>query len=179
MRVYAWDEVCGFRFTRAAWGELSNSRPLSVPIPAGPWTFATAEHLYQAAKFAARPDLQERIALAPTAKEAKALGGTGGGGIDPDWDRMRIDVMRWVLRRKRETDREEIDRVLAATGERPIVEVSTRDAYRGARPIGDRYEGRNALGRLWMELRRQLRDDNPRSRSSAWIDHIRVGRLAG
>ena len=174
MRVYARDKVCGFRFTRAAWGELSNFRPLPTPIPAGPWIFATAEHLYQAAKFAARPNLQERIALVPTAKEAKALGGTGGGGIDPDWDRIRIDVMRWGLRRKRETDR-----VLAATGDRPTVEVSTRDAFWGARPVGDRYEGRNALGRLWMELRRQLREDDPQSRSSAWIDRIRIGRLAG
>ena len=179
MRVYARDEVCGFRFTRAAWGELSNFRPLSTPIPAGPWTFATAEHLYQAAKFAVRPDLQERIAMAPTAKEAKAIGGTGGASIDPGWDRMRIDVMRWVLRRKRETDRDEIDRVLAATGERPIVEVSTRDTFWGARPAGDRYEGRNALGRLWMELRRQLRENDPQSRSSAWTGHIHVGRLAG
>ena len=83
MRVYARDEVCGFRFTRAAWGELSNFRPLSTPIPAGPWTFATSEHLYQAAKFAARPDLQERIAVAPTAKEAKAIGGTGARASTP------------------------------------------------------------------------------------------------
>ena len=172
MRVYARDEVCGFRFTRAAWGELSNFRPLSTPIPAGPWTFSTAEHLYQAAKFAARPDLQGRIAMTATAKEA--IGGTGGASIDPGWDRMRIDAMRWVLRRKRE-----IDRILAATGERPIVEVSTRDAFWGARPAGDRYEGRNALGRLWMELRRQLRENDPRSRSSAWIGRIRVGRFAG
>ena len=87
--------------------------------------------------------------------------------------------MRWVPRRKRETNREEIDRVLAATGERPIVEVSTRDTFWRARPAGDHYEGRNALGRLWMELRRQLREDDPQSRSSAWIDRIRVGRLAG
>ena len=99
--------------------------------------------------------------------------------MDPDWNRMRIDAMRWVLLRKRETNRDEIDRVLAAIGERPIVEVSTRDAYWGARSAGDRYEGRNALGRLWMELRRQLRENDPQSRSSAWIDRIRVGRLAG
>ena len=179
MRVYAQDEVCGFRFMRAAWGQLSNFQPLSIPIPAGSWTFATSEHLYQAAKFAARPDLQERIAKAPTAKEAKAIGGTRSGGINPGWHRMRIDVMRWVLRRKRETNRDEIDRVLAATGDRPIVEVSTRDAFWGARPIGERYEGRNALGRLWMELRRQLREDDPQSRAGAWIDRIRVGCLAG
>ena len=78
--------------------------------------------------------------------------------------------MRWVLRRKRETDRDEIDRVLTATGERPIVEVSTRDTFWGARPAGDRYEGRNALGRLWMELRRQLRENDPQPRPTPGSD---------
>ena len=39
MRIYAKDEVCGFRFTRAAWVERSNFQPLAVPIAAGPWTF--------------------------------------------------------------------------------------------------------------------------------------------
>ena len=99
MRVHARDEVCGFRFTRAAWGELSNFRPLSTPIPAGPWTFATAEHLYQAAKFAARPDLQERIAMAATAKEAKVIGGTGGASIDPGWGRIATGVSAGPRRR--------------------------------------------------------------------------------
>ena len=46
MRIYARDQVCGFRFTRQAWGELSNFQPLAVPIAAGPWTFATSEHAY-------------------------------------------------------------------------------------------------------------------------------------
>ena len=48
MRIYNRDEVCPFRFTRAAWGEFSNFAPLAAPIAAGPWTFATSEHLYQA-----------------------------------------------------------------------------------------------------------------------------------
>ena len=69
--------------------------------------------------------------------------------------------------------------VLAATGDRHIVEVSTRDPWWGARPVAERYEGKNVLGRLWMELRQQLRDGDPRARSGAWLDHIRVGRLAG
>ena len=45
------------------------------------------------------------------------------------------DVMRWVLRMKREANRTQIDAVLAATCERPIVEVSTRDPWWGARPV--------------------------------------------
>ena len=36
-----------------------------------------------------------------------------------------------------------------------------------ARPGSDRYEGRNVLGRLWMELRQQLRDGDPAGRSGA------------
>ena len=178
MRIYASDQVCGFRFTRQAWGELSNFQPLTVPIAAGPWTFRTSEAIYQAGKFAARPDVQQRIADAPTPREAAAIGRTPGLGIDPGWNAQRVDVMRWVLRCKREANPAEIDAVLAATRERPIVEVSTRDPWWGARPVADRYERRNVLGRLWMELRRQLCDGHPAARSGTWAGRIRVGRLA-
>ena len=36
MRIYARDQVCGFRLARAAWGAFSNFQPLAVPIAAGP-----------------------------------------------------------------------------------------------------------------------------------------------
>ena len=141
MRIYARTEVCGFRFANAAWAELSNFYPLAVPIAAGPWTFSTSEAAYQAAKFAAHPDVQRRIAETPTPREAAAIGRTPGLGIDPDWNAQRVDVMRWVLREKREANRVAIDAVLAATGERPIVEVSTRDPWWGARPVADSLRG--------------------------------------
>ena len=179
MRIYTRDQACGFRLSRAEWGAFSNFQPLAVPIAAGPWTFATSEHAYQACKFPARPNIQQRIAEAPTAREAAAIGRTPGLGLDPGWNAQRVDVMRWVLRLKREANQAEIDAVLAATGDRPIVAVSTRDPWWGAQPVADRYEGRNALGRLWMELRQQLRDHDPAARSGAWLDRTRVGRLAG
>ena len=87
--------------------------------------------------------------------------------------------MRWVLRMKREANATGIDAVLAATGERPIVEVSTRDAWWGARPVADRYEGRNVLGRLWMELRQHIRVGDSDAGAGAWTGRIRVGCLAG
>ena len=87
--------------------------------------------------------------------------------------------MRWVPRMKREANAAEIDAVLAETADRPIVEVSSRDPWWGARPIADRYEGHNVLGRLWMELRQQLLEADPASRSGAWTGRIRVGRLGG
>ena len=179
MRVYAKEHACAFRFTREAWGELSNFHPLAAPIAAGPFRFDTSEALYQAAKFGARPDVQRRIAEAPTPKVAAAIGRTPGLGIDTGWNAQRVDVMRWVLRMKREANRAGIDAVLAATGECAIVEVSTRDPWWGARPVADRYEGRNVLGRLWMELRHQLRENHPAAGAGAWTGRIRVGCLAG
>ncbi len=178
MRTYIKEQACAFRFTKAAWGAFSNFQPLAVPILAGPWSFRTSEAAYQACKFPARPDVQQRIAEAPTPREAAAIGRTPGLGIDPGWNARRIDVMRWVLRLKREANAAEIDAMLAATGERPIVEVSTRDPWWGARPVANRYEGHNVLGRLWTELRHQLRKDDPAARSGAWAGRIPVGCLA-
>ena len=179
MRMYNRDEVCSFRFTRAAWGEFSNFAPLAVPIAAGPWSFPTSEHLYQAGKFGAAPAVQRRIARAPAAREAAAIGRGERAGLDPRWNEQRVNVMRWVLRMKREANAADIDAALAATGDRAIVEVSTRDAWWGAKPVGDGYRGHNVLGRLWMELRQQLRDGDPAARADAWTGRIRVGRLAG
>ena len=146
MRICARDQVCPFRYTAAAWGAFSNFQPLPVPIVAGPWALPTSEHLYQAAKFGTRSDIQQQIAAARTAREAAAIGRTPGFSIDPGWNAQRVDVMRWVLRLKREANAAEFDAVLAAIADRPIVEVSTRDPWWGARPVADRYEGNNVLG---------------------------------
>ena len=53
--------------------------------------------------------------------------------------------------------------------------VSTRDPWWGARPVTDRYEGRNVLGRRWMELRQQLGENDPASRSRALVYRILAG----
>ena len=87
--------------------------------------------------------------------------------------------MRWVLRIKREANRRTIDAVRAVTGGRPIIEVSKRDPWWGARPVADRYEGHNLLGRLWMELRQHIRESDPAARSGGWTGRIRVGCLPG
>ena len=179
MRIYARDQVCSFRFTRTTWGAFSNFQPLAVPIAAGPWTFATSEHAYQACKFPARPDVQQRIAEAPTAREAAAIGRTPGLGLDPGWNAQRVDVMRWVLRMKREANRAAIDAVLAATGDRPIVEVSTRDPWWGARPSPTATRaGTSSDGSGWSSAS-SFAIGEPAARSGAWLDRIRVGRLAG
>ena len=117
--------------------------------------------------------MQCRIACAPTAREAAAIGRGTPDGLNPDWNAQRVNAMRWVLRMKREANAAWIDAALARSGE-----VSTRDPWWGAKPAGDSYRGKNVLGRLWMELRRQLRDGDPAARSAPWVGRIDVGRLA-
>lgn len=182
MRTYRTDEACGFRFTRGEWAELSNFYPLPAPIPAGPWLFNSSEALYQAAKFPAAPDVQAHIAAAPSAREAAAIGRDRTLPVDPAWSEHRVNAMRWVLRRKIETLPELIGPVLDRTGDRAIVEISTRDPYWGAAPTtlpeGAVWHGGNVLGRLWMELRQHRRDDDPLLPADAWLARIRIGRLS-
>ena len=106
-----------------SFGAFSNFQPLAVPLAAGPWTFRSAESLYQAAKFAQRPDIQQRIAEAPIARETSVIGRTPGLGIDPHWNAQRVDVMRWVLHMKREANSAEIDAVLAANNRAQVTPV--------------------------------------------------------
>ena len=182
MRTYRTAEACGFRYSRAEWGEFSNFYPLPAPIPAGPWLFNSSEALYQAAKFAAAPDIQARIAAAPAPREAARIGRDRALPADPAWSGQRVNVMRWVLRRKLETLPELIAPLLERTGDRAIVEISTRDPYWGAAPTtlpeGPVWHGSNVLGRLWMELRQHRRDGDPLLPADAWLARIRVGRLS-
>ena len=182
MRTYRTDEACGFRFSSGEWAEFSNFYPLPKPIPAGPWLFSSSEALYQAAKFPAAPEIQEHISIVAEPRDAARLGRNPDFPINPSWTAQRVNVMRWVLRRKLETLPALIGPVLDRTGDRPIVEISTRDPYWGAGPVhmpdGPSCRGHNVLGRLWMELRQHRRDGDPLLPADAWLARIRVGRLS-
>ena len=178
MPTYLKSVSCGFLGTRDEWGEFSNFRALDNPIPAGPHRLATSEHLYQAAKYASRPDIQERIAAAARPGDAARIGRTPEPGPDAGWNDQRVNVMRWVIRMKREANPDLIDAALERTGQRPIVEISRRDAFWGAIPAGDVYEGENVLGRLWMELRHHIRQNDPLAHASNWGSRINVGALS-
>ena len=152
--VDARDRVCGFR-------------PLPVPIAAGPGTFVTSEHLCWASELPAHPGIRRRIAPTPTVRAASAMGCTPGLGIGPGRNAQRVDIMRWMLRCKREANEAAIDAVLAATGHRPIVEVSARGPWWSAGAAAGRCEGNNVLGRLWIEPRRRHRCSRGRPQRAA------------
>ncbi|SFA95104.1 conserved hypothetical protein, ribA/ribD-fused [Rhizobium sp. NFR07] len=81
----------------------------------------------------------------------------------PDWEEVRVKVMRWCLRAKLLHNWTTFSTLLLATGDRPIVEDSRKDDYWGAKSGEDNLlAGRNVLGRLLMELREIVRNDPAR-----------------
>jgi hypothetical protein len=84
----------------------------------------------------------------------------------PDWDDVRVKVMRWCLRVKLVYNWRKFSELLLSTGDRPIVEDSRKDSYWGAmRQDADTLNGQNVLGRLLMELRGRLQEDPDALRS--------------
>ncbi len=73
----------------------------------------------------------------------------------PDWDSVHVAIMRWVLKVKLKQNMDKFGELLLSTGERNIVEVSSKgDYYWGTIPLNDSVlVGANILGRLLMELR--------------------------
>lgn len=133
-------------------GFLSNfyeGRAIEAEIDGERLVARTAEALFQAAKFPAGSEARRAVLAAPTPKRAKALGQQRG--MRADWDEVRVDVMRAVLRAKF-TD-PEMRTNLLATGTAELVEASPFDVYWGTGADGS---GRNMLGRLLMELRASL-----------------------
>ncbi len=124
---------------------LSNFYPLAGGL--------TLEHYYQAAKTF---DLQERAAIlsAPTPGKAKRLGQRVR--LRPNWDAMRVNVMRDLLRKKF-ADLALRD-LLRATGDRHLVEGNTwHDKFWGVCYCSRcDARGENWLGRLLMQVRAEL-----------------------
>ena len=71
----------------------------------------------------------------------------------PDWDAIKIYIMQEILRAKAD-QHEYVRRKLLATGDRELIEDSWRDDFWGWGPNRD---GQNILGKLWMEVRAELR----------------------
>lgn len=115
-------------------------------------SYPTAEHAFQAAK-TKDPAWKKRIRCADEPGKAKHLGRRapleGGRKV---WDARRVDVMREVLRAKF-ADRVMAGRLLETGNEQLIEGNYWHDTYWGQ--VKDR--GENKLGKLLMELRKELR----------------------
>lgn len=131
--------------------------------------FPTSEHAYHWAKFTLCPSLEpnfvdakaagvrqhcaRQVVLASSAHEAFKLGALYKEHRRPDWDAVKVGIMRDLLRMKA-AQHQYVRRKLLETGDRELIEDSWRDDYWGWGPNRD---GQNMLGKLWMEVRAELR----------------------
>jgi len=117
-------------------------------------TFPTSEHAYHWEKFADHaPTVAQAVASAPSAHEAFKIAEHEKAWRRKDWDDVKVGIMRDILRAKAQ-QHEYVRRKLLATGNRELVENSWRDDFWGWGPNRD---GQNMLGKLWMEIRAELR----------------------
>ncbi|MGX4768764.1 NADAR family protein [Bradyrhizobium guangdongense] len=157
-RSYDKREAVYFRTTSGEFGALSNMAP-DFPIRLMGVRIPTAEALYQACRFPDLPDVQRLIIDQPSPMTAKMKSKKYRDRTRSDWDKVRANVMRWCLRAKLEHNWDRFGHILERTGQRPIVEESTKDDFWGAKPQDNGLLiGQNVLGRLLMELREEYRD---------------------
>jgi ribA/ribD-fused uncharacterized protein len=120
-----------------------------------PRRFETSEQAYHYFKFPGVANITRmNIMRARSAHDAFKIAQTNRAKRRPDWDEIKDDIMRQILRAKVQ-QHEYVARKLLATGDRMLIENSWRDDYWG---WGPRRDGMNRLGILWMEIRAQLRD---------------------
>lgn len=117
--------------------------------------FDTSEHAYHWSKFVGSNNSGSRFSIrtARSAHEAFKIAECLRENRRTDWDAVKVDVMRNILRAKVE-QHEYVRRKLLETGDRELVENSWRDSFWGWGPNRD---GQNMLGKLWMEIRAELR----------------------
>lgn len=117
--------------------------------------FDTSEHAYHWEKFRCEAGwtVAMQIIDARSAHEAFKLAERNKALRRSDWDDIKVDVMRGILRAKAQ-QHEYVRRKLLGTGDRELIEDSWRDDFWG---WGPNRNGKNMLGKLWMELRSELR----------------------
>lgn len=140
-----------FYSTTGDYGCFSNFSRHGFELDGKYWR--TSEHYFQAQKFAGT-EFEEKVRLAPSAKEAANLGRRRDFPLRSDWEQVKDDVMRRAVLKKFETHAD-IREVLIATGDQELVENTRGDYYWGC---GKDDTGKNMLGIILMEVRATLRE---------------------
>lgn len=97
--------------------------------------------------------------LAASAKEAARIGRDRSLPMRPDWEDVKLNVMRSALRHKFDAH-PTLVQLLLSTGEEEIIEETSDDMYWGC---GTNRKGLNMLGKLLMELRAAYSKANPKA----------------
>lgn len=162
-------------------GKFSNFHKHRKPLKYKEKYYATGEHLYQALKYrykgapAANAEMAEAIRTQGTPNKAfllaRGYGGCAkyawgkalidlhrkiGATLHPKWETKKIKKMHIVVQLKADQD-PEFAAELKATGDAELVENSPYDTFWGCGKDG---KGKNHLGKILMEVRKNLIQDS-------------------
>src|SRR5258707_624803 len=148
IRTYKRAESAVFSKTKEGFGGLSNMAA-GFPLRINSVHIRTSEALYQACRFPHLPNVQRLIIEQVSPMTAKMKSKPYRENSRPDWERVRVKMMRWCLRVKLAQNWSSFSRLLLSTGDRAIVEESRKDDFWGAKGVdADTLIGMNVLGRL-------------------------------
>jgi ribA/ribD-fused uncharacterized protein len=162
MRVYIKRETASFFRTSEKFGAFSNMHA-GFPLEMLGLKIPSTENYYQAMRYTGNPEIQADILAQEKPMMSKRVAYQTMDQARPDWLKVNIAVMRHALRLRYAHYPEEMSALFKESGEMPIVEISRKDNFWGTYEIGDRLEGQNILGRLWMELRLEVSGLDPKA----------------
>lgn len=137
-------------FYEGPWDFLSNASSFAVE-----WQghlCSTSEHAYQAERFLDKA-LRQRICEARSVHDAKKIAQSERSRIRGDWIFIKVGIMEQILRAKLE-QHPHIRERLIGSGDVEIIKHSMEDPFWG---IGPDQNGKNHLGKIWMNLREEAR----------------------
>ena len=163
-RTYCPNECAVFLKTKERFGGLSNMAS-GFPLRVNGCDVRTSEALYQSCRFPHSPEVQRLIIEERSPMTAKMRSRRYTRNSRSDWNEVRIMIMRWCLRVKLAQNWDKFGNLLLSTENRPIVEKNVRrvDYWAATEQPDGTLVGVNALGRLLMELREELKGTSSES----------------
>lgn len=157
IREYHVKDVITFAKTDGHFGALSNMAP-GFNLFINEVNIQSSEILYQACRFPLFPNIQEEIIRTQNPMNAKKISRQYIQYSRQDWDAVKFKIMKWCIEVKLIQNFDEFSKTLLSTGDKTIVEYSKNDAIWGAALKDEKtLVGKNALGRLLMELREKVK----------------------
>jgi len=155
-KTYNISNCAVFSKTTGAYGGLSNMAS-GYSLFVNEINIANTEILYQCCRFPLFPKLQEDIISIENPMEAKYRARKYEKYARQDWDRVKVDIMKWCLKVKLIQNSDNFSALLKSTLGKQIVEYSTKDPFWGALPVEKgKLHGKNVLGRLLVEIRETI-----------------------
>lgn len=160
MNQYNRNECIVFK-SRETTNDLSNLSS-GYPLRVNQLLIPSAESLYQATKYSAHPEIQREILKITSSLRVRSISRKYQAQTRPGWNEIKDQVMEWCLRLKLAQHWIGFGGVLLNTGDRQIVEQTSKNRFWGAAPsnkTGETLLGENRMGNLLTRLRDEYAND--------------------